>query len=120
MSAMPLSKLAVLIATREGFYVPGSLPQRMNNPGDLEAAPHGTHVPGTPFVKEDSAADGWADLQRQLNLFAQRGLTLQEAIYTYAPPTENDSAAYLKFVCDGLGCTADTPVAQALAIPEAP
>jgi hypothetical protein len=39
---------------------------------------------------------------------------LQQAIYDFAPPTENDSGHYLDFVCTGLGCTSDTLVGDAL------
>jgi hypothetical protein len=118
MSVPPPSKLAALIATEEGFFVPGSLPQRMNNPGDLRHSPHSFHLPDAPNAigQIDNPEDGWDDLQNQLQLFAERGMTLEEAIYTYAPPTENNSAAYLQFICNGLGCAPDTPVAQALEI----
>lgn len=62
----------------------------------------------------DTDADGWADLERQLVLFSQRGLTLRDAIYEFAPPEENNSAQYLKFVCDGLGLPDTATVAEAL------
>jgi hypothetical protein len=39
----------------------------------------------------DSDADGWAVLERQLQLFASRGMTLEMAIYEFA----KDSAARL-------------------------
>lgn len=111
-----MSKLAHLIAQEEGFNVPGSLPNRNNNPGDLRHSPHSFHTAGNPdgIGQIDTVADGWADLERQLHLYANRGLTLEQAIYEFAPPTENDSAAYLAFVCQGLGCDASTPVIQAL------
>lgn len=62
----------------------------------------------------DTPSDGWADLERQLGLFAQRGLTLRQAIYEFAPPEENNSAQYLKFVCDGLGLPETATIAEAL------
>lgn len=113
------SKLATLIAHEEGFGIPGSVPTRDNNPGDLRHSPHSFHLPGAPDAigKIDNPEDGWADLGRQLQLFADRGMTIEQAIYEYAPPTENDSERYLQYVCDGLGCTPDTPVRDALAIP---
>lgn len=113
-----MSKLAELIANEEGFNVPGSVPNRDHNPGDLRHSPHSEHTAEDPdgIGIEDSDADGWADLERQLQLFAARGLTLAQAIYKFAPPTENDSAQYLKYVCDGLGCTSDTLVSDALLI----
>jgi hypothetical protein len=111
-------KLELEIAQEEGFNVPGSVPNRNNNPGDLRHSPHSTHSPRDPDAigAIDTPADGWADLERQLQLYAARGLTLEQAIYEFAPPNENNSAQYLQFVCAGLGCTPDTPVAAALLI----
>lgn len=111
-----MTLLARLIAQEEGYGIPGSLPTRDNNPGDLRHSPHSFHLPGVPDAIGviDNPADGWHDLERQLELYAARGMTLQEAIYEFAPESENDSAAYLAFVCKGLGLPADTAVAEAL------
>jgi hypothetical protein len=111
-------KLDALIADEEGYGIPDALPTRDNNPGDLRHSPHSEHDPSAPDAigKIDTSQHGWADLEEQLQRYAARGLTLQQAIYEFAPPTENNSAAYLKFVCDGLGCTPDTTVAAALQI----
>ena len=62
------SKLAELIAEREGFYVKGSLPQRNNNPGDLEAAPGMLYRPGSKVGYFETPEEGWAALERQLGL----------------------------------------------------
>jgi hypothetical protein len=113
-----VSKLAQLIAQEEGFNVPGSLPNRDNNPGDLRHSPHSFHSPGDAngIGRIDSSVDGWADLERQLQLYAKRGLTLQQAIFDFAPPTENNSQAYLDFICQGLGVPSTTSVQEALTI----
>lgn len=113
-----MSKLAELIAKQEGFGIPGALPTRDNNPGDLRHSPHSQHDPGAPDAIGviDTAADGWADLERQLQLYAKRGMTLRDMVSEYAPDNENDTTRYLNFICDGLACTADTPVALALEI----
>lgn len=112
-----MSKLAQLIAQEEGFYVPGSVPNRDHNPGDLRHSPHSFHTGDPNAIGQiDDDADGWADLERQLALFADRGLTLEQAIYQFAPPTENDSARYLAYVCNGLGCPSSTLVSEALQI----
>jgi hypothetical protein len=110
--------LAQLIAQEEGFDVPGSVPNRDNNPGDLRHSPHSFHTEANPDAigQIDTPADGWADLERQLQLYAERGMTLREAIYEFAPPVENDSAQYLSFICAGLKCSPDTLVSDALAI----
>jgi len=113
-----MSKLAQLIAEEEGFNVPDSVPNRFNNPGDLRHSPHSFHNPGDPngIGQIDTPADGWADLERQLQMYADRGLTLEQAIYEFAPPDENNSAQYLQFVCNGLNCPASTLVSEALMI----
>jgi hypothetical protein len=105
-----VTKLAEAIAHEEGFYVPGSLPNRDNNPGDLRHSPHSFHTADAPDAigKIDTVVDGWADLERQLEIYAKRGLTLGQAIYEWAPPTENDSAAYLAYVLKYLGPPANT------------
>lgn len=113
-----MSKLAELIAKEEGFGLPGTIPTRGHNPGDLRHAPGESHPEGSPnsvgsFV-DDTA--GWAALERQLQLYAGRNLTLRECIAIYAPPVENDSERYLKFVCEGLECSPDILVSEALKI----
>lgn len=117
MSAVPPSKLARLIAQQEGFGLTGALPTRSNNPGDLEHAPGEVHDTDSPVGSFATAQAGWDALQRQLELYASRGMTVQQAVYTFAPPSENNSAAYLKYVCDGLGCTPDTLVSEVLEAP---
>jgi hypothetical protein len=114
-----MTLLARLISHEEGYDIPGSLPNRDNNPGDLRHSPHSFHLPGEPNAigKIDTPAHGWEDLERQLNLFAQRGLTLREAIYIFAPPFQNDSERYLEYICNGLHMIADTLVSEALKIP---
>lgn len=110
-------KLAALIADEEGFGLPGALPTRDHNPGDLRHSPHSDH-PGdhNGIGVIDTDQDGWADLERQLEIYAAHSMTLRSAVYAFAPPNENDSERYLEFICQGLGCSPDTPVAEALKI----
>lgn len=116
----PGTRLAHLIAQEEGFYTPGTIPNRYHNPGDLRHSPHSFHTTEAPNAigQIDSDADGWTDLDRQLRLYAARGLTLRIMIEDYyAPPADgNDSERYLQFVCEGLGCPDTTTVAKALEI----
>ena len=114
-----MTLLARLISRMEGFGIPGAIPTMRHNPGDLRHSPHSSHDgEGSNDIGEiDSDADGWADLERQLQLDAARGMTLLDLVYTYAPPAENDSARYLQFLCDGLGMSQDTPVSEALKTP---
>jgi hypothetical protein len=112
-----MTKLAEAIAHEEGFYVPGSLPARDHNPGDLRHSPHSFHTGDPNSVGAIySDTDGWADLERQLEIFAQRGLTVEQMVYEYAPPTENDSAAYLDYVCQYVGCAPGMQVSEALTL----
>ncbi len=115
-----MSKLARLIAKEEGFGIPGTLPTRNHNPGDLRHSPHSTHTPDHPDAigQIDTDEHGWEDEERQLRLYAARGLTLRQMIVDYyAPPTENDSERYLAFICKELDVPDDYPVSQALEIP---
>ena len=115
------TRLATLIAAEEGFFTSGTLPNRNLNPGDLRHSPHASHLPGDPdgIGVEDSIDDGWADLERQLQLDASRGMTIQQAIYSWAPPSENNTAKYLTDVINGFGGLVDenTPLSQVLLIP---
>lgn len=120
-----MSKLALLIAKEEGYGIPGAIPTLDNNPGDLRHSPHSFHTPSDPNAigKIDTVANGWADLERQLREFAGEegdhpgvSWTLEQAIYAFAPPSENNSAAYLSYVCSGLGCPPQTLVSDALKI----
>ena len=112
------TKLAQLIAKEEGFGIPGAVPTTHNNPGDLRHGPHEQH-PGDPDAvgTAETAADGWADLERQITLDVARGLTLRQFIYKFAPPSENNSERYLNFVCAGLNIGPDVPLAEAAAVP---
>jgi hypothetical protein len=110
------TKLAVLISQMEGFGKPGEVPTVRNNPGDLRHGPNAKHplddTGGIGYY--DSVDLGWEDLERQLRLYDKRGLTLQQVIEEYAPPEENDTTEYLRFMCAGLGVTEDTTVSDCL------
>ena len=110
--------LAAAFAKVEGFY-PGSRAYRNNNPGNLRDVrrPDGRWSiwPSLPhdaggFPQFASAADGWAALKRDLQIKAGRGLTLEQAISQYAPPSENDTAAYIRNVSASLGVASDVPL----------
>jgi hypothetical protein len=114
-----MSKLEQLMAQREGFGIPGALPTRNNNPGDLRHAPGEMHDPGKPDSVGSFANPraGWGALERQIALEASRDLTLEQMVAIYAPESDgNDTAGYLNFLCDGLGCAPDTLVSDALKI----
>ena len=114
------TKLATLIARMEGFGKPGTIPTVRHNPGDLRHGPHAHHPnPDKPneVAWYDTDADGWEDLERQLKLYSQRGMTLRQMVAIYAPPNENDTHNYLDFICEALAMSPDDPVRAALEIP---
>lgn len=115
-----MTKLAKLIATEEGFFRSGTLPARRNNPGDLRHSPHSSHegIGANDIGAVDTLEHGWSDLERQLELDASRGLTLGQAIYSWAPPSENNTAGYMRFIVEGFGGVVDldTPLSQVLEI----
>lgn len=111
-----MSLLARLIAKEEGFGLAGTLPTRNHNPGDLRHSPHSVHSSRSPDAigAIDTDAHGWEDLERQLQIDVGRHWTLRQLIEIYAPPNENDTEAYLAFICKGGGWTPETLVAVAL------
>jgi hypothetical protein len=112
-----LKALASAIAVEEGFYVPGSKPQRLNNPGDLRAAPWlASPVIEGGYVRFASVAQGIAGLYHQIALDVARGVTLRQLIAKWAPPTENDTSAYLAAVVSRTGLPLDQPLQELLTL----
>lgn len=115
-----MTRLAQLIAREEGFFTSGTLPKRRNNPGDLRHSPHSSHVgidqDGIGII--DTDAHGLEDLERQLRIDAARGMTLEQAIYSWAPPCENDSVKYLADMLIGFNGAVQpsTPLSKVLEI----
>lgn len=81
---------------------------RNNNPGNIR------HSPGVPwqgqslvqtddaFVQFDTAAYGLRAIVRVMRSYEREGIaTLQAAVDRWAPPNENNSAAYVAAVCSG-------------------
>jgi hypothetical protein len=115
-----IPRLVELFAEREGWDIPGDLPTRQDNPLDLEHAPGESHPPDAPnsIGSFQTPAQGWEEGVRQLELWAQRGLSLAQAIAIQAPAAAgNDTQGYIDFVCNGLACAPDTLVSDALKIP---
>lgn len=88
-----LKRFAEAIAFAEGWYVVGSIPQRLNNPGDLKTS-------GIPSIGQDaqghlhfaSPDDGWRALYRQLQIIVDGksahyslGMTILQMGDKYAP-----------------------------------
>ena len=104
------------IATFEGYFQPGSVADRNNNPGNLRS--WGNRPVRDGFAVFGSAADGWAALRRQVELNVGRGLSLREffsgkaGVYSgYAPAADsNDPNRYAEFVAARAGISADVPL----------
>jgi hypothetical protein len=99
-------KLAAAIQTHEG-WAPGTLSYRNNNPGNLRFAGQSGAVAGAGgYAAFPSYQDGLNALVGQIELDARRGTdaagrpinTVSDLIYSWAPPVENDSAAYVASV----------------------
>jgi len=113
------TRAAQVWAHNEGFGIVGSIPTLRHNPGDLRHSPHSSHVGED--VNDigiiDTDNDGWADLERQLQLYADRGMTIQEAGETYWPAPENPTETCIKTVCEWLGLGPQVKMSIALMIP---
>lgn len=126
-----MTRLAQLIAREEGFGLSHVTPTLDHNPGDLRHSPHSQHPGGPAHANDvgtiDNDADGWADLERQLGIYAEMGFNLRQMVFTYlgvpkdataaqvaAAPDHNNVAGYLGAICNGLGLPAETPVSVAL------
>lgn len=104
--------LAQGIATFEGFFKPGTLAQRNNNPGNLRAGVGQTGTDANGYAIFPDVQTGWDALYNQIALDAGRGATLQSFIYKYAPPSENNTQNYLGFLVSQLGVSSDTPLSM--------
>lgn len=114
------------MARQEGWGIVGAIPTVRNNPLDLRHSPHSTHAGiGEDDVGiVDTIEHGWEDAERQLQLWGQRGLTIQQAIETQTgwdsrtgDVDGNDTPAYIAAITSGLGMAAAVSVARALGIP---
>ncbi len=111
-----IDNLAAAIARYEGFYKPGSLAQRNNNPGNLRSWGDYPVVDG--YVRFPDAETGWRALRRQVELNIARGLNLYEffggkpGVYPgYAPAADgNQPRTYAATVAGWLGISADQPL----------
>lgn len=100
-------KLAHAIARQEGFFIEHSVAQRNNNPGNIWDGVGKGKVqrifPRIPlddkgFLKFENRQHGTAYLYRMLILKISSGVTLEQLIHSWAPPTENDTEAYVSAV----------------------
>jgi hypothetical protein len=112
-STPKLTELANHIATFEGSHVKGSRAQRNNNPGNLKYVTWSTRKTGLDkdgFAIYSRPEDGLADLHDFLSRRAEKGDTLAELIHIYAPPEDNNTLAYIRYISDKLGIDANSPL----------
>jgi hypothetical protein len=108
--------IAQAIAKQEGFYTPGTIAQRQNNPGNLRSWGSNPIVSG--YAKFATVQDGWNALYSQIQTNIDRGLTLNEffagkpGVYPgYSPSSDNNRPiAYAAFVGSQAGIPVDVPL----------
>lgn len=82
----------------------GTLAYKNNNPGNLRyAEQHGAVRGEQGFAKFKTPTDGFNALTRQVALDQERNHTLESFIHKFAPPMENDTEKYVKFMERKLG-----------------
>ncbi len=111
------------MAKMEGYGVPGSRPNRNNNPLDLEycseSVRFGAVLSDGRFAKFETPGEGWDAGRKWLSVPAKfdkegkhvggyMGATLRQVINRFAPPNENDSGEYLANVSSWSGVEPDT------------
>src|SRR6266436_2057696 len=101
--------IAQAIASMEGFFKPGTIAQRQNNPGNLRSWGNYPVVGG--YVQFPDAQTGWDALYSQVDKNIGRGLTLNEffagksGVYGgFAPGSDaNNPAGYAQYVATEAG-----------------
>lgn len=128
-----LDQIAAAIQKVEGYYPPGSvvggvsypngsIAYRNNNPGNLnyvgQAGATGADANGYAIFPD--YATGYAALINQIQIDANKGMTLQQLIYSWAPPTgdprgNNNTSAYVQTVSNATGIAPNASVSDAIA-----
>jgi len=100
--------MAYWIATMEGYFKPGSIAARQNNPGNLRS--WGSNPVRNGFAAFPDPAAGWRALYSQVSLNTARGLSMYEffggkaGVYPgYAPASDNNRPReYARYISDKL------------------
>jgi hypothetical protein len=103
------STIAGTIQQVEGYY-PGSLAYQNNNPGNLiYVGQAGATAGAGGFAKFATYADGLAALNNQIQLYAARGMTIDQMMNVYAPSTDgNNPTSYAAQIAAALGVSPST------------
>lgn len=129
LGSTPLDSVVGAILRMEGADQPNSVNATIQrtaglyNPGHIEysswSAAHGAQ----PVTIQGRTWAGWptydagVDAVKALLAQYQRndpGITIQQAVFKYAPPNENDSALYARNLASWTGLPVDTPLASVL------
>lgn len=83
--------------------------QRNNNPLNLRFAQQreSTGADEDGFAVFPSAPAGWRAAVRQIKLDQGRGLTIRQFLFKFAPPSENDTLNYLRYVLKEISLSGD-------------
>jgi hypothetical protein len=86
--------------------------QKNNNPVNLRYAgqKEATGKDDKGFAVFPDGPAGWRAAHGQIKLDADRGLSIKQFINKFAPPSENDTGFYIRFICDQLKIEPDTAV----------
>lgn len=96
---------------------PNTLAFRNNNPGNLRFVGQAGAEPGEKgFARFESPMAGFVALVRQVELDQSRGYTLDQFMNKYAPPSENNTAAYVAQMEKWLGINRNDPISNVSAI----
>lgn len=101
-----IEKIAAAIAAQEGFFEPGTIAQRQDNPGNLRDAPwSGPIVPKQRgYWLPTSLAQGQAGELHLIALLIAEGKTLSGLITTWAPASDgNNPTVYTRNVMKWTG-----------------
>lgn len=111
LSPAVVGTIASTIQSQEGYF-PGSVAYRNNNPGNLLfVGQAGATLGDRGFARFSSYDAGFDALQNQIQLYAGRGLTIDQMMGIYAPASDgNNPAAYARRIAAALGVGVDTPL----------
>jgi hypothetical protein len=116
-SSPALTTIASTIQTVEGYY-PGTYAYVNNNPGNLIYVGQAGATLGTGgFASFPTYDAGYQALLNQIQLYANKGMTIQDMMNVYAPAGQggNNPTSYANTVATALGVSPDTLVSDALA-----
>lgn len=107
-----VNSIAQSIQQQEGYY-PGSLAYINNNPGNLiYAGQSGATRGANGYAAFSSYSAGYQALLNQIQLYASRGMTIQDMMNVYAPAGQgsNDPVAYAQTIAQSVGASPGTPL----------